>query len=144
MHILRFIALYGIYYVFNFILFSLENDDMESSKHCVKLLLLIFIIRCLTKSNLIRIYGRSTANQRTEAWQGCLRQGFADWWIENFKNLRDSDLYNDENVIHRECLRFCFMDLIQDELNRVVLERNPHRIRPSTNLESPSGRPDIL
>ena len=33
---------------------SLENDDMESSKRCVKLLSLIFIIRCLTKSNLIR------------------------------------------------------------------------------------------
>ena len=37
MHILRFIALHGIYYVVNFILFSLENDDMESSKRCVKL-----------------------------------------------------------------------------------------------------------
>ena len=33
----------------------LENDDMESSKRCVKLLSLIFIIRCLTKSNLIRV-----------------------------------------------------------------------------------------
>ena len=55
MHILRFIALHGIYYVVNFILFSLENDDMESSKRCVKFLSLIFIIRCLTKSNLIRI-----------------------------------------------------------------------------------------
>ena len=41
MHILRFIALHGIYYVVNFILFSLENADMESSKRCVKLLSLI-------------------------------------------------------------------------------------------------------
>ena len=41
MHILRFIALHGIYYVVNFILFSLENDDMESSKRCVTLLSLI-------------------------------------------------------------------------------------------------------
>ena len=90
------------------------------------------------------IYGRSTANQRIEAWWGRLRQGCADWWIEYFKNLRDSGLYNDENVIQRECLRFCFMDLIQDELNRVALEWNLHRIRPSTNLESPSGKPDIL
>ena len=32
-----------------------ENDDMESSKRSVKLLSLIFIIRCLTKSYLIRI-----------------------------------------------------------------------------------------
>ena len=36
------------------------------------------------------------------------------------------------------------MDLIQDELNRVALERNLPRIRPSTNLESLSGKPDIL
>ena len=36
------------------------------------------------------------------------------------------------------------MDLIQDELNRVALEWNLHKIRPSTNLESPSGEPDIL
>ena len=47
MHILLFIVLHGMYYVVNFILFSLENDDMESSKRCVKLLSLIFIIRCL-------------------------------------------------------------------------------------------------
>ena len=54
LHISRLIALHGIYYVVNFILFSLENDDMESSKRCVNFLSLIFIIRCLTKSNLIR------------------------------------------------------------------------------------------
>ena len=35
MHILGFITLHGIYYVVNFILFSLVNDDMESSKRCV-------------------------------------------------------------------------------------------------------------
>ena len=34
----------------NLILFSLENDDMESSKRCAKRLSLTFIIRCLTKS----------------------------------------------------------------------------------------------
>ena len=34
----------------NVTLFSVENDDMESSKRCVKLLSLIFIISCLTKS----------------------------------------------------------------------------------------------
>lgn len=90
------------------------------------------------------MYGKSTSNQRIEAWWGRLRQGCADWWIEFFKNLRDSGLYNDDNVIHRECLKFCFMDLIQSELHRVVLEWNVHRIRPSTNLESPSGKPNIL
>ena len=59
------------------------------------------------------IYGKSTSNQRIEARWGRLRQGCADWWIEYFKNLRYSGLYNDDNVIHRECLKFCFMDLMQ-------------------------------
>ena len=40
----------------NFILFSLENDDMESSKRCVRLFSLVVFIRCLTKSNFIRIF----------------------------------------------------------------------------------------
>ena len=41
-------------------------------------------------------------------------------------------------------MKFCFMDLMQEELHRVALDWNVHRIRPSTNLESPSGKPDIL
>ena len=90
------------------------------------------------------MYGKSTTNQRIEAWWGRLRQGCADWWIEFFKNLTDSGLYNDNNVLHRECLKFSFMDVIQTELDRVVLEWNVHSIRPSTNLEAPSGKPDIL
>ena len=37
-----------------FLFFSRENDDMESSKRSVKLFSLSFIIICLTKCNLIR------------------------------------------------------------------------------------------
>ena len=35
------------------------------------------------------------------------------------------------------------MDLIQRELHQVALEWNVYRIRPSSNLESPCGKPDI-
>ena len=42
---LCFITSRGIYYVINFILSSLENDDMESSKRCVKLLSLILVLK---------------------------------------------------------------------------------------------------
>ena len=42
--------------IFTLLFFSLENDDMESSKRCVKLISLIFIIRCLTKCNVIRVF----------------------------------------------------------------------------------------
>lgn len=90
------------------------------------------------------MYGKSTSNQRIEAWWGRLRQGCADWWIEFFKDLRDSGRYCDDNIIHCECLKFCFMDILQSELHRVAEEWNVHRIRPSNNVETPSGKPEIL
>ena len=75
------------------------------------------------------MYGRSTSNQRIEAWWGLLRKACADWWINLFKDLnRETGLYVDDNVIHRECLKFCFMDVIQNELNRVAQNWNVDRL----------------
>ena len=56
--------------------------------------------------------------------------------MEHFKELRESGLHCDSNPVHVDCLRFCYMDLIRDELHRFA--------RPSLNSESPSGRPDLL
>ena len=36
------------------------------------------------------------------------------------------------------------MPLIQGELNKVAIHWNLHKIRPSHNVGSPSGRPDVL
>ena len=36
------------------------------------------------------------------------------------------------------------MDLVRDDLHRFARLWNNHRMRPSTNSESPSGRPDLL
>ena len=41
-----------------------------------------------------------------------------------------------------DCLRYCFMDLIQAELDYVAHEWNIHRIRPSNY--NPGGIPDKL
>ena len=90
------------------------------------------------------MYGRSTSNQRIESWWGLLRKVCTDWWIRFFKDLRDVGLFDDDDVIERECIKFCFMDIIQAELHRVARNWNTHRIRPSNNAESPPGRPDIL
>lgn len=90
------------------------------------------------------MFGKSTSNQRIETWWGRLQQGCAEWWIQFFKDLRDSGLYNDDDVIQRECLKFCFTDVLQLELHRVAQEWNLHRIRPSNNAECPSGKPDAL
>ena len=84
------------------------------------------------------------ANQRIEAWWGTLRKGCIDWWIRLFKNMRDCGMFCDADVIQCECLKFCFMQVLRDELYKFAEQWNLHRMRPSTNVESPSGRPDIL
>jgi hypothetical protein len=90
------------------------------------------------------MYGRSASNQRIEAWWGQLRKGCTDWWIRYFKDIRDQSLYNDDDIIQRECLKFCFMDILQSELHTVARNWNLHRIRHTRNAESPPGRPDAL
>ena len=90
------------------------------------------------------MYGRSVSNQRIEAWWSQLRRGCTNWWMEHFKELRESGCYCDSNVVHVEYLRFCYMDLIRDELHRAARLWNNHRMRPPANCESPGGRPDLL
>jgi len=48
------------------------------------------------------------------------------------------------NVNHVECIRYCFMDVIQDELNNFLLFWNSHRIRHSAGAGCPGGVPDQL
>ena len=79
------------------------------------------------------MYGKSVSNQRIEAWWSQLRKGCTEWWINYFKDLRDRGLYCDADIINVECLRFCFMPVIQDELQRVARLWNSHCMRPSTN-----------
>ena len=90
------------------------------------------------------IYGRSVSNQRIEAWWFQLRRGCTDWCIKYFKELQESGCCCDSNVVHVECLRFCYMDILRGELYRAARLWNNHRIRPSVNHESPGGRPDLL
>ena len=91
------------------------------------------------------LYGKSSSNQRIEAWWGMLKRGGMDWWINFFKDLRDNcGLYLEDDFIEVECLKFCFMPVIREELHKFAIQWNLHKIRPSRNEESPSGRPDLL
>ena len=47
-------------------------------------------------------------------------------------------------LIFRKCLRFCFMDLLQEDLDRVVTNWNNHTIRATRSAECPHGIPNIL
>ena len=90
------------------------------------------------------LYGRSVANQRIEAWWAFLLKSETDWWINYFKDLRDQGLYDGTDPVHAECLRFCFLPLLREELERVTKHWNLHKIRPSSNETSPHGRPDTI
>ena len=43
-----------------------------------------------------------------------------------------------------ECLRYCFMDLVQKDLDEARREWNTHLIRPSRGARCPAGVPDEL
>ena len=90
------------------------------------------------------VYGKSCYNQRIEAFWGMLRRGCVDWWINFFKDLRDSGLFCDADDIQVECLKFCFISMLREELYEFAMEWNLHRIRKSVNAESPGGQPDVL
>ena len=86
----------------------------------------------------------ATSNQRIESWWRQLRRSCADWWISYFKDLEYRGLFCNEDIIHVECLQFCFMSILQNELHEAAKLWNTHVIRPSHNEHSPSGRPDTL
>jgi hypothetical protein len=90
------------------------------------------------------LYGRSVSNQRIEAWWSYLRKTDTNWWMNYFKDLRDQGIYDDSNPVHVECLKFCYMPLLKEELERVAQQWNLHMIRQSANEQSPSGRPDTI
>lgn len=90
------------------------------------------------------MYGKSTSNQRIEAFWGLLRRQGIHWWINLFKDLRDTNQYDDSNPLHVECLKFCFMNVIQAELDRIALHWNLHDVRSQRVAEAPHGKPDVL
>ena len=60
------------------------------------------------------------------------------------KKMREDGEYCDDNPVHTECLSYCFMSLLKEELYGVAQNWNLHKIRPTRNPDSPSGRPDVL
>jgi hypothetical protein len=56
-----------------------------------------------------------------------------------YKDLRDTCVFNDLDPIQCENLKFCFMDFIQTELDRIE-----HEIRQQTSSSVISGKPDTM
>ncbi|CAH3196632.1 unnamed protein product [Porites evermanni] len=84
------------------------------------------------------LYGKSSANQRIEAWWSFPRKSHADWWINYFKKIMKIQFS------FRACLQFCYTTFLQRELYEVACLWNTHRIRPYPNQDTPAGKPDML
>ena len=90
--------------------------------------------------------GRSTANQRIESYGSQFVRDGPGWWINFFKDLSDLGLFNSTDPVHQECIRFCFMQILRNELNEVAEMWNQHIIASSKfgNGSGPRGRPDCM
>ncbi|XP_035996634.1 uncharacterized protein LOC118564068 [Fundulus heteroclitus] len=89
------------------------------------------------------IYGCSTANQRIESWWGVLRKQSVQFWMDIFKTMRD-DGYFTGSFLDRNLIQFCFLNLIQDELDKAVRTWNSHLIRTRPAHGTPGGRPILM
>ena len=90
-------------------------------------------------------YGPSTRNQRIESWWSILRKSCCSWWIIFFKDLCDETIFDPSIWYHVQFSRFCFMSVVQIELDQTKnLWNNHYIIRKTHNAESPPGRPNVL
>ena len=85
----------------------------------------------------------SVRNQRIEAWWSYFRRNKAQWWMDYFSDLCSSGVYDPDNRFQRYCFQFCFMKVLQKELDNIAVSWNSHRIRPNTG-SCPAGIPNEI
>lgn len=90
------------------------------------------------------IRGKSTRNQRIEAYWRQFRQHMEDFYINLFKTMEHENLINVSNPLHIECLRYCFAELIKEDISLARREWNEHRIRKQKNRNASGGIPNLL
>ena len=61
-----------------------------------------------------------------------------------FKDMQDTTSFDVTNHVHVECLHYCFMEVIQTELDRIVQHWNLHEIRSQRHSDIPSGKHGLL
>lgn len=88
--------------------------------------------------------GRSTANQRIEMMWSFLMRYCTEFWRSFFREMIDENILNNNDIIHIECLRFCFFPLIQENLSSFMQMWNMHRIRSQRGHQLCYGIPDVM
>lgn len=90
------------------------------------------------------IRGKSTRNQRIESYWRQFRQRLAEFYINIFKSMEHENVLNASNPIHIDCLRYCFGDLIKQNIILVTQEWNKHSVRKQNTRNVPGGIPNLM
>ncbi|XP_070548944.1 uncharacterized protein [Ptychodera flava] len=90
------------------------------------------------------IYGKSTANQRIEAFWSHLLKCWTEWWRQYFSTLANEGLFTHRSHLHKCLIRHCYLPVIQSELDDIISEWNDHCIRKQPQLHVPCGIPNVL
>ena len=86
----------------------------------------------------------SPANQRIESLWSQLAKDRPMWWRQFFAELLSLGFVDGSSPIVQECLRFCFIRLLREELDEFKNRWNSHLIATSRGSTLPRGRPDSL
>jgi hypothetical protein len=90
------------------------------------------------------MYGSSMRNTRIERFWRDLRRMHGQFWIDLFKGMTEYGLLDVSDHVHHECIRYCFLPFVRNDLLDATRHWNGHRIRSSRNAEGPFGKPDVL
>ena len=90
-------------------------------------------------------FGKSTKNQRIEAWWNILTEGQMQEWKIYFAELENEGLFMGSEV-DKSCLQFIYMDMIRSHIHRFVEIHNNHSIRHQRTREHylPTGQPYMM
>ena len=83
----------------------------------------------------------SPQNQSIESYWWVLQRDRLEWWRRFFQNLVDLELLNTDDPVVLNCINYCFMWIIRDELNYVKEgwnSRNISRSHKSSSTDPPS------
>lgn len=64
--------------------------------------------------------------------------------MDFFKDMIASGQLELGNILHMECLWFCFEPVLSLELDAIKIQWNTHRIRQTRNHGTVSGVPDVM
>ena len=58
--------------------------------------------------------------------------------------MREQKILDSSNIYHLESIRFCYLTILEKELNEYVNIWNTHRVRSIRGSECPAGGPNVI